>query len=106
VFHMLRGQTAAWVPTGAARSSSSLARTVTRVMRTWVGVVQLLSWTGLAVAVQRYGFSTFWPMATLLALQSWVQLPLLLPVRSRAEWATAARQALRPGLRRAATATG
>ncbi|WP_170215938.1 glycosyltransferase family 2 protein [Asanoa ferruginea] len=80
----LRAKVQEWVPTGAVTKAAKTKKKgaperVSRLLRTWVIVVQVLLWSGLALRLPEYGIGTLWATALLAAVQLYMVAPLLLP---------------------------
>jgi cellulose synthase (UDP-forming) len=84
ILDALRAKVQEWVPTGAARKASKERKKgaperVSRLLRTWIVVVQVLLWGGLAKRFPEYGIGPLWTTALLGAVQLYMVFPLLLP---------------------------
>ena len=98
IVHVITGRTKEWVATGSANTRTTpLAVTIIRVMRTTLGLVQTLLWTGMALATHRYGIDHTWAMLGFALLAGYVQLPLLF-IRTTTAAQRRARRATRPVL--------
>jgi cellulose synthase (UDP-forming) len=81
----LRAKVQEWVPTGAAgRAKKAMKRKgaperVSRLLRTWIVVVQVLLWGGLALRLPEFGIGPLWTTALLAAVQLYMVVPLLTP---------------------------
>ncbi|MER7456172.1 cellulose synthase catalytic subunit [Micromonospora sp. NPDC126480] len=85
IWDALRAKVQEWVPTGAATNTSKVTKKkgaperVSRLLRTWIVVVQVLLWGGLAIRFPEYGIGPLWTTALLAAVQLYFVAPLLLP---------------------------
>lgn len=79
VWFALRDRVAEWVPTGASPERGQVPRTVNRILCTWIVVVQLLLWTGLALRVHQFGWRPYWATEVLAAVQLYFVAPLITP---------------------------
>jgi cellulose synthase (UDP-forming) len=79
VWYAVRGRVAEWVPTGASLDSGQVPLMVNRILRTWIVLVQVLLWTGLALRVHEYGWHPFWATELLGGVQLYMLAPLLTP---------------------------
>ena len=68
-----------WVPTGASKRKGKVPRTVNRILCTWIIVVQVLLWSGLALRVHQFGWHLYWATALLAAVQLYMLAPLMTP---------------------------
>jgi cellulose synthase/poly-beta-1,6-N-acetylglucosamine synthase-like glycosyltransferase len=80
----LRANVQEWVPTGAAGKvkkshSKGAPERVSRLLRAWIVVVQVLLWAGLALRLPEYGIGPLWTTALLAAVQLYLVAPLLSP---------------------------
>ncbi len=89
----LRGRTAAWVPTGAAKRTST-AKRVLRLLRVWLITAQLLIWSGIVLAVLRFGLDQLWATVLFAGPMLYFVWPLVLGSR-----ATPVRHPIVSGLR-------
>ena len=80
----LRGRTAAWVPTGAARKTST-ARRVLRTLRVWLIATQILTWTGVVYCLFTVGPEPMWATVIFSVPMLYFVIPLLLGNRSTPE---------------------
>lgn len=78
---IIRGKTAAWIPTGAAGTSSTSVR-ILRLIRCWLLVSQTLLWATFLWRLPEYGLTRYGPLALVAALQLVVVLPV---ARGRAD---------------------
>ncbi|MEX5713697.1 cellulose synthase catalytic subunit [Parafrankia sp. FMc6] len=75
---ILRGRTAAWVPTGAAKKTPVYQK-VARLIRWWGGFTFVAIWAGVSFDITRFGWDQYWT-TVLFALPSlYFMFPLLLP---------------------------
>ena len=84
IWDALRAKVQEWVPTGAAGKArktkqKGAPRRVSRLLRTWIGVVQVLLWGGLIVRLPEYGTGPLWTTVLLAAVQLYIVVPLLTP---------------------------
>jgi cellulose synthase (UDP-forming) len=84
VWYAIRGRVAEWVPTGASPSNGRVPIAVNRVLCSWIVVVQMLLWSGLALRVHQYGWRPYWATEVLAGVQLYMLAPLLLP--SKGVW--------------------
>ena len=96
VFYAIRGRFAEWVPTGASPDRGQVPMMVNRILCSWIVVVQVLLWSGLALRVHQYGWHPYWVIEILAGVQLYMLAPLLTPskgvwkrARTEAEEATA-----------------
>jgi cellulose synthase (UDP-forming) len=80
----LRAKVQEWVPTGAAKkgpkeTKKGAPERVSRLLRVWIVVVQVLLWGGLAIRFPEYGIGPLWATALLASVQLYMVFPLLLP---------------------------
>ncbi len=73
----VRGRTAAWVPTGAARRTPT-ARRVLRTLRIYLIATLSLHWVGVAVTMSHYGPAKLWATILFSLPMLYFALPLLL----------------------------
>jgi cellulose synthase (UDP-forming) len=84
VWYAIRGRFAEWVPTGASPDRGQVPVTVNRILCSWIVVVQLLLWSGLALRVHQYGWHPYWVTEVLAGVQLYMLAPLLTP--SKGVW--------------------
>jgi cellulose synthase (UDP-forming) len=84
VWHAIRGRFAEWVPTGASPDRGQVPVAVNRILCSWIVVVQVLLWSGLALRVHQYGWHPYWVIEVLAAVQLYMLAPLLTP--SKGVW--------------------
>jgi cellulose synthase (UDP-forming) len=79
VWYAVRGRVAEWVPTGASPDGGQVPVMVNRIMCTWIVIVQVLLWWGLALRVREFGWQRYWATEILAAVQLYLLAPLLTP---------------------------
>jgi cellulose synthase (UDP-forming) len=79
VWCALQGRVAEWVPTGASPERGRVPITVNRILCSWIAVVQLLLWLGLALRVHQYGWRPYWATEVLAGVQLYMLAPLMTP---------------------------
>jgi cellulose synthase (UDP-forming) len=79
VWYAIRGRVAEWVPTGASPDRGQVPVMVNRILRTWIVLVQVLLWSGLALRVHEFGWHPYWATEVLAGVQLWVLAPLMTP---------------------------
>jgi cellulose synthase (UDP-forming) len=84
VWYAIRDRVAEWVPTGASPDRGQVPVMVNRILCTWIAVVQVLLWSGLALQVHEFGWRPFWATEVLAGLQLYMMAPLLTP--SKGVW--------------------
>jgi cellulose synthase (UDP-forming) len=84
VWYAVRGRVAEWIPTGASLDSGQVPVKVNRILCTWILLVQVLLWGGLALRVHEYGWHPFWATELLAGVQLYMLAPLLTP--SKGVW--------------------
>jgi cellulose synthase (UDP-forming) len=85
VFHALQDRVEEWVPTGMSRRTHQVAKKriadvptkINRILRSWIVVVQVLMWGGLALRIRDGGFEPYWATIALAAVQLYLLAPLL-----------------------------
>jgi hypothetical protein len=77
VWYAIRGRVADWVPTGASPDRGQVPVMVNRILRTWIVVVQVALWSGLALRVHQYGWHPYWVTELLAGVQLYMTAPLL-----------------------------
>ena len=85
VWYAIRGQVAEWVPTGASPDTGQVPVTVNRILCSWITIVQLFLWSGLALRVHEYGWHAYWATEVLAGVQLYMLAPLLTPKQGRLE---------------------
>jgi cellulose synthase (UDP-forming) len=76
IVHKLTGRTAGWVPTGAVKKGSGLARTISEIGLVTIGVTLTVSWAAFLYDITVYGPGEFWPMGLFLAGYTYLAGPL------------------------------
>ena len=84
VWYAIRGRVAEWVPTGASPDTGHVPVTVNRILCSWITIVQLFLWSGLALRVHEYGWHAYWATEVLAGVQLYMLAPLL--TRSKGVW--------------------
>jgi cellulose synthase (UDP-forming) len=84
VWYAMRDRVAEWVPTGASPDGGQVPATVNRILCTWIVVVQVLLWSGLALRVHEFGWHRYWATEILGGVQLYMLAPLLTP--SKGVW--------------------
>jgi cellulose synthase (UDP-forming) len=84
IWYAIRDRVAEWVPTGASAYGGQVPVIVNRILCTWIAVVQLLLWSGLAFRVHQYGWHQYWATEVLGGVQLYMMAPLL--TRSKGVW--------------------
>jgi cellulose synthase (UDP-forming) len=79
VWYALRGRVAEWVPTGASPDRGKVPATVNRILCSWIVIVQVLLWSGLALRIRQYGWHQYWATEVLAGVQLYMLAPLLTP---------------------------
>ena len=79
VWYAIRGRLAEWVPTGASPRAGRVPVIVNRILCTWIVLVEVLFWVGLALRVHELGWKPFWATELLGGVQLYMLLPLLMP---------------------------
>jgi cellulose synthase (UDP-forming) len=79
VWYAIRDRVAEWVPTGASPHGGQVPVTVNRILCTWVLLVEVLLWSGLALRVHEFGWHRYWATAALGVVQLYILAPLLTP---------------------------
>jgi cellulose synthase (UDP-forming) len=79
VWYALRGRVAEWVPTGASPDRGRVPATVNRILCSWIVIVQVLLWSGLALRIHQYGWHQYWATEVLAGVQLYMLAPLLTP---------------------------
>ena len=60
IWYAIRDRVAEWVPTGASPDGGQVPVVVNRILCTWIVVVQVSLWAGLALRVHQYGWHQYW----------------------------------------------
>jgi cellulose synthase (UDP-forming) len=84
VWYAIRGRVAEWVPTGASPRRGDVPVAVNRILCTWIVVVQVLLWSGLALRVREFGWHLYWATEVLGGVQLYLLAPLITP--SKGVW--------------------
>jgi cellulose synthase (UDP-forming) len=84
VWYAVRGRVAEWVPTGNSPDSGHVPVRVNRIMCTWIVIVQVLLWWGLAIRVHEFGWQRYWATEVLAGVQLYMLAPLITP--SKGVW--------------------
>jgi cellulose synthase (UDP-forming) len=84
VWYAIRDRVAEWVPTGASPDGGQVPVMVNRILCTWIVLVQVLLWSGLALRVHQYGWHAYWATEVLGGIQLYMMAPLLTP--SKGVW--------------------
>ncbi len=84
IWYALRGRVAEWVPTGASPDRGKVPAAVNRILCSWIVIVQVLLWSGLALRVRQYGWHPYWVTEVLGGIQLYMLAPLLTP--SKGVW--------------------
>jgi cellulose synthase (UDP-forming) len=79
VWYAIRGRIAEWVPTGASPDRGEVPVVVNRILCTWIVLVQVLLWSGLALRVHESGWHPYWVTEALGGVQLYMLAPLLTP---------------------------
>ena len=79
VWYAIRDRVAEWVPTGASPDGGQVPVMVNRILCTWIAVVQVLLWSGLALQVHEFGWRPYWATEVLAGVQLYMMAPLLTP---------------------------
>jgi cellulose synthase (UDP-forming) len=79
IWYAVRGRVAEWVPTGASLDSGEVPVMVNRILCTWIVLVEVLLWSGLALRVHEFGWRPFWATELLGGVQLYMLAPLLTP---------------------------
>ena len=84
MWYAIRGLVAEWVPTGASPYGGQVPVKVNRILCTWIVLVQVLLWSGLALRVHQYGWRSYWATEVLGGVQLYMLAPLITP--SKGVW--------------------
>lgn len=84
IWYAVRDRVAEWVPTGAAPDGGVVPVMVNRVLCTWIVLVQVALWSGLALRVHEFGWHQYWATEVLAGIQLYMMAPLLTP--SKGVW--------------------
>jgi cellulose synthase (UDP-forming) len=93
VFHALQDRVEEWVPTGMSKKGGAgkapkktdVPARVNRILCTWIIVVQVLLWSGVALRVHTYGPGPYWATIALGAYQLFMLGPMLFPSKGLRE---------------------
>ena len=91
IWYAIRGSVAEWVPTGASPDKGQVPVMVNRILCTWILLVQVLLWSGLALRVHEFGWHRYWATEVLGGVQLYMLAPLMTP--SKGVWRRAQTQA-------------
>ena len=83
LWYSVRGRVADWVPTGASRGQDPVPLAVSRILRTWIVVVQGLLWASLVLRIHEFGWRPYWATLALTAYQLFMLAPLMTVMRER-----------------------
>ena len=97
LWYSVRGRVAEWVPTGASRRKDPVPLAVSRILRTWIVVVQVLLWASLVLRIHEFGWRPYWATLGLTAYQLFMLAPLMTCMRERQPEAPAVATAVLPG---------
>ena len=84
VWYAIRGRVAEWVPTGASPDGGRVPVAVNRILCSWIVIVLVFMWSGLALRVRQYGWHPYWATEVLAGVQLYMLAPLLTP--SKGVW--------------------
>jgi cellulose synthase (UDP-forming) len=84
IWYAIRDRIAEWVPTGASPDRGQVPAMVNRILCTWIVVVQVLLWSGLALRVHEFGWQRYWATEVLGGVQLYLLGPLITP--SKGVW--------------------
>ncbi len=84
MWYAIRGRVAEWVPTGASPDRGQVPATVNRILCTWIVLVQVTLWSGLALRVHEFGWHPYWVTEVLAGVQLYMLAPLMTP--SKGVW--------------------
>jgi cellulose synthase (UDP-forming) len=87
IWYAIRDRVAEWVPTGASPYGGQVPVVVNRILCTWIVIVQVSLWLGLALRVHQYGWHQYWATEVLGGVQLYMMAPLL--TRSKGVWRVA-----------------
>jgi len=79
IWYAIRDRIAEWVPTGASPDQGQVPVTVNRILCTWIVIVQVLLWSGLALRVHEFGWQRYWATEILAGVQLYLLAPLITP---------------------------
>ena len=83
LWYSVRGRVADWVPTGASGGKDPVPLAVSRILRTWIVVVQGLLWASLVLRIHEFGWRPYWATLALTAYQLFMLAPLMTCMRER-----------------------
>jgi cellulose synthase (UDP-forming) len=84
VWYAIRDRVAEWVPTGASPDGGQVPLAVNRILCTWIVLVLVFLWSGLALRVHEFGWHQYWATEILAGVQLYMLAPLLTP--SKGVW--------------------
>jgi cellulose synthase (UDP-forming) len=84
IWFALRGRVAEWIPTGASAAGGRVPVAVNRILCTWIILVEVLFWCGLAARVHQLGWPRLWATGVLGCVQLYMLAPLVTP--SKGVW--------------------
>jgi cellulose synthase (UDP-forming) len=87
IWYAIRDRVAEWVPTGASPDGGQVPVMVNRILCTWIVLVQLLLWSGLALRVHEFGWHLYWATEVLAGVQLYTLAPLLTPSKGVGRYA-------------------
>ena len=79
IWYAIRDRIAEWVPTGASPGQGQVPVMVNRILCTWIVIVQVLLWSGLALRVHEFGWQRYWATEILAGVQLYLLAPLITP---------------------------
>jgi cellulose synthase (UDP-forming) len=79
MWYAIRDRIAEWVPTGASPDQGQVPVVVNRILCSWIVIVQVLLWSGLAVRVHEFGWQRYWATEVLGGVQLYMLAPLITP---------------------------
>jgi cellulose synthase (UDP-forming) len=79
VWHAVRDRAAEWVPTGASPDRGRVPVAVNRILCTWIVLVLVSLWSGIALRVHEFGWRPYWATEVLAGVQLYMLAPLLTP---------------------------
>ncbi len=80
IFHMAKGGTMAWVPTGSATKGASLSTKIQRLCFGWLAFIETIAWIGVIRGTLEYGIERFWLSIALMTLATVILWPLHRPL--------------------------
>jgi len=84
IWYAIRDRVAEWIPTGASPDGGQVPMMVNRILCTWIVLVQVSLWSGLALRVHEFGWHPYWATELLAGVQLYMLAPLLTP--SKGAW--------------------